>query len=269
MWWSELKHGAAVAILIVAANLMAVSQLWATEATAPSPDAIASADMEAAKAKLSATFKNFQFDKMEPSPIPGLIEIYADGKIIYYAPAQEVLVMGEMYSANGISLTQERINTFAGEKVADIDLSVALTIGNGSKDVIEFVDPDCGHCRAAHRWFSSENRTDVRHLIYFMPLKGRAQAEARVLEALCAKPEERVAALDRVFNPKAPLDLQKSIRCKEGVEQLAAQGRVAQQVGVYATPFYVIGGKVTAGFNPETIGEQLDGKAATVSQATR
>jgi hypothetical protein len=102
-----------------------------------------------------------------------------------------------------------------------------------------------------------------------MPLKGRAQAEARVLELLCSKPEDQIAALSRVFNPSSPVDLQKGVRCKEGVEQLAAQGRVAQQIGVYATPFYVINGKVTAGFNAETIASQLADAPATVSKVDR
>jgi thiol:disulfide interchange protein DsbC len=266
MWWNEFKHGAAAALLIVAANILAVSQAFAQGAvTAP----LTANEMEEAKEKLGATFKNFQFDKMDRSPIPGVIEIYSAGRIIYFAPTQEVLFMGEMYSSNGISLTQERINAFTSEKVVDIDRSVALVVGDGDKEVIEFVDPDCGHCRAAHRWFNTENRDDVRHLIYFTPLKGRAQAEARVLEALCAKPEDREAALDRVFNPKGPVDLQKSVRCKEGLKQLADQAKVAQRVGVYATPLFVIDGKVTAGFNPDAIAEQLKSKPATVSQVGR
>jgi len=221
------------------------------------------------QAKLSATFANFQFDKMEPSPVPGVVEIYAGGRIIYYAPKQEILLMGEMYSANGVSLTQQRVAAFAGERAESVDRSVALVLGNGPKEVIEFVDPDCGHCRAAHKWFSTEKRADIRHLIYFMPLKGRAQAEARVLEALCARQEDREAALSKVFNPTAPIDLTKAVRCREGLDLLAAQAKVAQAIGVYATPFYIIDGKVTAGFNAQTLAEQLGERPATVSQAGR
>jgi thiol:disulfide interchange protein DsbC len=267
MWWTEFKYVVTGAVLIVISSL-AMAQAHADPA-APTREPVDIATVEDAKQKLGATFKNFQFEKMEQSPIPGLIEIYASGRIIYYAPGQEILLMGEMYSANGVSLTEERINAFASEKVVEIDRSAALAVGNGPKEVIEFVDPDCGHCRAAYRWFTTEKRADVRHLIYFMPLKGRPQAEARVLELLCAKPEAREAALARVFNPGAPLDLQQAVRCKEGVEQLAAQAKVAQQIGVYATPFFVINGKVTAGFNAETLAAQLGEITPTVSQIER
>jgi thiol:disulfide interchange protein DsbC len=226
-----------------------------------------SALIDSAREQLTATFTNFQFEKIEPSQIPGIVEIYANGRIIYFAPAQQILIMGELYSANGVSLTEERVSAFASEKSKGVDRSVALVVGEGDREVIEFLDPDCGHCRAAHKWFAESKPEGVKRLIYFMPRKGRAQSEARVLELLCSKPEDREAALERVFNPKAPVDLQKAIRCREGAEQLAAQVKVAEQVGVYATPFFIIDGKATAGFNAEQMAESLLKPAETVSQA--
>lgn len=59
MWWNEFKHGAAVGMLIAAANLLAVSQAFAE----PAAPTVANDVMEDAKAQLNATFKNFQFER--------------------------------------------------------------------------------------------------------------------------------------------------------------------------------------------------------------
>jgi len=233
--------------------------------TAPAP-APASGVIAAAQEKLKKTFPSFQFERMEESPIPGIVEIYTSGKIIYYAPTQEVLLVGEMWTANGVSLTDERVSAYAGAKAKDIDRSVALQMGSGDRELIEFVDPECGHCRQAYNWFATNKPAGIKHFIYFMPRKGSAQAEARVLELLCAAPDQREAALERVFNPKAPLDLQKSVRCKEGIEQLAAQAEVVKDMGVPGTPFYVLDGKVIPGFTAERMAALLSSPPTKISQ---
>jgi hypothetical protein len=89
--------------------------------------------MQQAQDKLQATYKSLQFDKIAPSDIPGLVEIYTGGKILYYSPEKELLVIGEVYASNGVSLTEQKVSAFAAQKAGSIDRSVALTLGEGSR----------------------------------------------------------------------------------------------------------------------------------------
>jgi len=234
---------------------------------APAADPADSAWLQQAQDKLQATFQNLQFEKLAPSEIPGVVEIYAGGKILYYHPEKELLFIGEIYAANGVSLTEQKVAAFAAQKASGIDKSLALAVGAGPKEVIAFVDPDCGYCRQADAWFQAQAFPDVKELVYFMPVKGREQAEARALAAVCAPESERRAALTRAFDNSARLDLSQSVRCPEGLQQLAKQADTARAVGVYATPFFIIDGEVIAGFDKTRLTELL-GRPATASRAS-
>ncbi len=248
-------------VLLMAFALAALSGATLAADTAVSGE---SEWMKQAQDKLQATYKSLQFDRIAPSDIPGLIEIYTGGKILYYSPEEELLVIGEVYASNGVSLTEQKVAAFAAQKAGSIDRSVALTVGEGTREVLAFVDPDCGYCRQANAWFQAQNFPDVRELIYFMPVKGRAQAEARALGAVCAPAAERKAALTRAFDASTPVDLTKTVRCAEGIQQLATHADIARAVGVYATPFFIIDGEVIAGFDKERLTELL-ARPATAS----
>lgn len=248
---------------------IALSALCGTSIAADTAAPGESEWMRQAQDKLQATYKSLQFDKIAAADIPGLIEIYTGGKILYYSPEKELLVIGEVYASNGVSLTEQKVSAFAAQKAGSIDRSVALTVGEGTREVVAFVDPDCGYCRQANAWFQAQNFPDVRELIYFMPVKGRAQAEARALAAVCAPPAERKAALTRAFDSSTPVDLTKSERCPDGIKQLAAHADIARAVGVYATPFFIIDGEVIAGFDKERLTQLLTSPAPAATRTTQ
>jgi thiol:disulfide interchange protein DsbC len=239
----------------------------ASAIAAPTTDPAETEWVRQAEDKLQATFENLQFEKIAASEVPGLVEIYSGGKILYYQPEKELLLLGEIYAANGVSLTEQKVSAFAAQKAGNIDRSLALVVGDGPKEVIAFVDPDCGYCRQANAWFQAQDFPDVKELVYFMPVKGRAQAEARALEAVCASGPERRAALTRAFDTSAHLDLSQSVRCPEGLQLLAKQAETARAVGVYATPFFIIDGEVIAGFDKTRLTELL-GTPAAASRAS-
>jgi thiol:disulfide interchange protein DsbC len=222
----------------------------------------ARAYVEAAQKKLGATFRALQIDKVEPSEIAGIVAVYAGPQILYYAPKEDVLILGEFYTPSGQSLTQERIAKYAGQKSDEIDRSVALTLGQGAREVIVFVDPDCGYCRKAEEWLRAQNFKDVRQQVFFMPLKGRPSAEARALRALCAGDVARAEAFLKVFEKGGGADSAErlfgdSAGCPGGQARLNAHGEIARKVGVYATPFFLVDGVVVAGFDPQRLTELL------------
>ncbi len=230
---------------------------------APAPQPTASDDVERAEfvaeaqRKLGATFRSLSIDRVEPSEIEGIVAVYAGPQILYYAPKSEILILGEFYSASGESLTQARVSNYAASKSRDIDRTVALSLGNGPREVLVFVDPDCTYCRKAERWLAEQDFTHVRQQVFFMSMKGRPSAEARALRALCADEASRATAFREAFErTTAQSDarlLGEAASCPQGRSRLNAHAEIARKLGVYATPFFVVDGQVVAGFDPKRL----------------
>jgi thiol:disulfide interchange protein DsbC len=219
--------------------------------TTPSP-----ATLDGIGKKFHATFPSTPVGEVKTSEIPGLYEIYTGGRLLYYAPAENAVLFGEIYSANGISFTQAKLDTRAQKRVGQIDKTAALAVGEGQTELIAIVDADCPHCRHAINWLNEQKFPGVKKLVYFMPMHGRPAAEARVTQALCAPPELREEALLQVFNPD-PNRSGPSLTCPEAQEALKAQAKVVEEVGVSGTPFFFIKGQAITGFNRERLAALL------------
>ena len=215
-----------------------------------------SPDLKAIGEKFHATFPATPVAEVRESEIPELYEIYTGPKILYYAPKQNAVLFGEIYSANGISFTQSKLDARAQKRIANIDKSAALTLGEGPTELIAFVDPDCPHCKHAYKWLTEQKFPGVKELIYFMPIRGRPAAEARVMQALCAPPELREEALSQVFNPD-PNQSTPALQCPQAAETLRAQAKIAEEVGVSGTPFFFVKGQAITGFDRERLASLL------------
>jgi thiol:disulfide interchange protein DsbC len=213
-------------------------------------------ELASVKERFQHTFPSTPADSVLESEVPGVFEVYTGSRIVYYAPKANLVLFGEIYSANGVSLTQVKLDARTQERIAHIDKSRALTVGDGPTELIAFVDPDCPHCRHAYNWLAEQKMAGVKKLIYFMPIHGRPAAEARAIQALCAPPELREEALRQVFNPD-PNSSDPPLQCPEGADALRAQGEIARQVGVSATPFFWLKGQAVTGFDPSRLAALL------------
>lgn len=219
--------------------------------------------LENARKTLALTFPNYEVEDVRRAEIPGLIEVYAGGRIVYFAPDQDLLVMGEIYSANGVPLTQKKITQFAAEKAAGIDLKEAITVGDGATQVIAFVDPDCGYCKSAHEWFAKQAFKNVSTHTFLMSTLGRISAHARAMQAVCAPKELREEAIRQLYERGSPTGQGELLSCDFGEAHLTAHAEIARKVGVYATPFYLVKTpsatryEVIAGFDRERLGSLL------------
>lgn len=148
--------------------------------------------------KFSKMMPNTTIDGFAPTPIPGLFEVTAGDQIFYFSPTGH-LVFGEIWTSDGRSLTGERREQVVGEKLNRLPLQKALTIGNGSHQIIEFTDPDCPFCRKLDAFLAK--RTDVTRHVYFYPLEGlhpKAADKARFI--VCS--EDQGKTLKEVYSGK-------------------------------------------------------------------
>jgi thiol:disulfide interchange protein DsbC len=136
--------------------------------------------------------------------------------------------------------------------MASLSLDSALKIGKGKITVIEFMDPDCYHCRQAYKFFSQ--RQDVTIYVFFFPLS--QVSERKIRHILCAKDKLKMYedVMIGKFDNNAPLNI---CTDKEVDETVKTHMRLASQIGIRATPLFYIKGHVVDGFEASAIEKLL------------
>lgn len=184
------------------------------------------------------------------SNIKGLVEIYVQGKLMYFDIESQLLFIGEIYDQNGVSLTKATLKQKSLQKLSNLPKSpIILNGGKGYRKVIEFTDPDCPYCRKANAFFSEANNKIERH-IYF-DTRIHPSAKAKVIHILCAKDKEK--AFQSVYTNQ----LTNYEHCEEG-EALAEQHQQASiEMAVSGTPTFFIGDNLVRGFDRQKLADYL------------
>jgi thiol:disulfide interchange protein DsbC len=194
--------------------------------------------------KFKKSFPDRKIESLTPTPIKGVYEVYTGTDIFYYAPETDTLIYGNMISKDGLNLTQESLTKKMAPKMAALPLDSALKVGSGKTVVVEFMDPDCSHCREAYRFFSQ--RKDVTVYVFFLPL---FQASfAKIKHILCAA--DPVKMYEEVMQGK--FDKGRLPECKSGKADdiIKNNMKLASQIGLKGTPLFYIKGQVIDGFVP-------------------
>ena len=205
------------------------------------------------------TFPNIPMEGIAPTDIPGLYEIVSGGRIIYYAPGPEQLVVGEILTKERKSLTQARNNELMAKNFKDLPLEKAVKIGSGPHTVIEITDPDCPFCRKASSYFAAKK--DVTRYVFFYPIAQlHPKAEPKVLYVLCAK--DQAKAYEEAMTGK--LDEMKFTPCADAAaaELLKIHKETGEKAGggAIGTPLFMIDGQVVKGANIPQIEKILGAK---------
>lgn len=133
-----------------------------------------------------------------------------------------------------------------------IDFSKGFQIGSGAKTVIEFTDPDCPFCRKASAYF--EGRTDVKRIIFFVPLARhpRAREKARFILSMPDKAKAYHDVMSGRLDAAPPL-----VSTPEGNRLQDEQAVIAKRLKVDSTPTFMINGRIIEGFDLKKIEEVL------------
>lgn len=195
--------------------------------------------------KLSAQFTNFKITDVKESEIAGLYEVTAGGNIMY--SDGNYLMMGHMFDFTGKDLTQEKINGLTAKAAAELDKNLAIKIGTGKKEVVEFTDPECPYCLKAEGFFED---ADVTRYVYFFPLSFHKNAERLALDILCSdNPEAEYHAVIKAVS-SGQADSYKTQACESGRERLKKMVDATQKLSIRGTPFFFIDGKAISGADP-------------------
>jgi thiol:disulfide interchange protein DsbC len=202
--------------------------------------------------KFKKDFPQNKFESLTPTEIKGIYEVYNGNQIYYYLPKEDVLFYGTLVSKNGVNITRDSFLKKMAQKMAKLPLDSALKIGNGKTAVVEFMDPNCYHCRQAYKFFSQ--RQDVTLYVFFFPLS--KESGDKIKHILCSKdaPKMYDDVLNGKFDNNVPLNICADKKVDETVK---THMQLASQAGVRATPLFYIKGQVAEGFDPSVIEKLL------------
>jgi thiol:disulfide interchange protein DsbC len=198
------------------------------------------------------SFPTRSFETISPTAIKGIYEVYTGNQLFYYAPDSELLIYGNIVTKEGNSLTRESFLKKMAVKMSHLPLESALKIGSGKNAVVEFIDPDCFHCRESYKFFSQ--RKDVTIYAFFYPLS--QASEKKIQHILCAK--DQVKAYDEIMSGKLDNNAKLNVCSDKKVEDsLKLYKKVAAQIGITSTPFFYIKGQAIAGFESPVVEKLL------------
>lgn len=206
---------------------------------------------------LQGNFPNARFEKVEPTHIPGIYAFYImnkeDYRIMYWHHPTQTIIFGEMVTKNGVSLTAEKLAKFKSAKMKDLDKSLALKIGDGENEIIEFIEPECIYCYKYQNYIKKYD--NVTRYIFFHNAMGESHpgSDRKSIYVLCSDDPEK--ALDEVFKPGS--DPTKFAQCEKGTQMLKKHTEIATRFKVSGTPTLIVNGTVVAGFGKTQLDKLL------------
>lgn len=249
-------------VLAVNQETLAVNQenLSANQAVQAVNQAVNQDIQKLIKKQLKSTFKQTTFTNLEPAPINFWYQAEVNNQVVYFSPTQALMFLGEVYNNNGISLSEQTRQRWQSKKVANLDVSAALVIGTGQIEVIEFTDTDCLFCLRFNQWITAinnaykdkHNKDLITRKIVLTPIDQlHPNAHKEAVHILCQSPENYETALRQTLESK--LSFAEMDTCKKGKALLKKHRKIAQALGVSATPTLVINGQVIQGFNQQKL----------------
>jgi len=206
-------------------------------------------------------FPQFKVDSITESQIPGIYEVVTQGNILFYYPAKDFLIAGDIYNKDGESIVADKRQVLIEKarqeqlkQVNTLPLEKALKVGNGPITMIEFSDPDCPFCRKADKELA--NRTDITRYIFFSPI-AHPNAITKVQYILGAK-DRKQAYADMMAGK--PIPSTATAPSQEIIDLAAAHLELAKSLGIEGTPTFFINGQ-------EVIGADMDRINALLKEA--
>lgn len=220
--------------------------------------------------QFSKTFNNITVEEITESPIKGLMEMRANGKIVYYYPEKDLIFLGAIFDKNGNNLTEKKEITSLNNKINRIDKSPAFIIGdtNAKVKIIEFTDTDCPFCRKANEHFQQkykDNKNIVRY-IYLTPIDSlHPKAYKEAIHALCTEEKNPAINKNKLITQLLSNEIkyQDMKSCEAGKAKLKKLQAIKKEFSISGTPTFFINGKKIIGARIDLLDEEINKMLAT------
>ncbi len=194
----------------------------------------------------------FQVESVTKTPLPGIYEVFGNGRILYVDENVSYLFDGDLVSLDRkASLTQERLSVLTAIKFDELPLDLAFkkVKGKGTRKLAYFGDPNCGYCKRFEQDLARIN--DVTIYVFLYPVLG-PDSIAKAKSIWCSKDRAK-AWDDQLVNNIAPTT---PGTCATPVDKVLAYGK---QKNISGTPtiFFADGQRVPGAIPGEMIEQRL------------
>lgn len=108
---------------------------------------------------------------VHPTPLPGLFEVYTDGRLLYTDANADYLLMGPLIDTRArLNLSQQRLLELRKVPFDSLPVERAITMvkGKGERRIAVFSDPDCPYCRELEKELANIDNLTVH--VFLLPL---------------------------------------------------------------------------------------------------
>ncbi len=180
---------------------------------------------------------------VNPTPLPGLFEVYTDGRLLYTDGNADYLLMGPLIDTRArLNLTQMRLlelRTVAFDSLP-LERSIKLVKGKGERRIAVFSDPDCPYCRELERELADIDNLTVH--LFMLPLADLHPNAVGIARRIWCSPDPARAWQAYMLEGVAPAA---DASCPTPLAEVA---ELAVSLGINGTPAIVLpNGRIVPG----------------------
>ena len=203
---------------------------------------------------LQKRYPDVKLEGAQPTPIPGVYEVFAGGRVVYTDATGDYMILGKLVDTRTRhDLSAEHLddhNSIDFQKLP-FDRAIKFVRGNGSRKLAIFEDPDCPFCQQMEK--DMANITDVTIYVFLYPLENVHPNATAHAHAIWCSADRAAAWTGYVTDHKAP----SGTTCKDDpVNDLQTLGT---NLRVSSTPtlFFESGRRVGGALDANTLQQLL------------
>lgn len=184
---------------------------------------IAVADEAVVRKNFQAAYPGAVIDNIQKAPLPGLYEVFSDGRILYTDAAVSHVLQGTLVDVGARrNLTEERLKTLSFLPFRELPFAAAIKFvkGSGERQVAVFSDPDCPFCRNQEQTLAGVDNVTIHIFLYPIEQLHRGSTD-KARRIWCAA--DRSKAWREALLQRATIDGPAS--CDNPVDKLVQFGR--------------------------------------------
>lgn len=207
------------------------------------------------KQAMQKKYPGIQVESVTRTPIAGIYEVFVGGGVHYVDENVNFIIMhGRLIDIERkIDLTEERMRVLTAVKFDQLPLDLAFrkVLGNGTRKVAYFSDPNCPYCKKLEPDLAQMENVTI--YIFLFPVLGQNSYE-KSKAVWCSK--DRVRVWDEMMlNGNPP---KTAGTCDTPIDRILAFGK---QKGITGTPTLIFadGQRVTGWIPADQLKKLLDG----------
>lgn len=154
---------------------------------------------------LQKRYPDVKLEGAQPTPIPGVYEVFAGGRVVYTDATGDYMILGKLVDTrtrHDLSAEHLDIHNSIDFQKLPFERAIKFVHGNGSRRLAIFEDPDCPYCQQLEKDMAA--LTDVTIYVFLYPLETVHPNATAHAHAIWCSPDRAAAWTGWMQERKAP-----------------------------------------------------------------